>query len=51
MFICLENSTKKMIQYCGMDILPVLVLVAAKMPAPQEIWGYLFGSLLFTRIY
>ncbi|AFZ58902.1 hypothetical protein Anacy_3505 [Anabaena cylindrica PCC 7122] len=39
----LENSTKKMIQSCGMGILPVLILLAGKMPAPQEILGYFFN--------
>ena len=39
----LENSTKKMIQFCRMGILPVLVLLAGKMPAPQEILGYFFN--------
>ena len=34
-FTYLENSTKKIIQSRGMGILPVLVLLAGKMPAPQ----------------
>ncbi len=42
-FWILENSTKKMIQFCGMGILPVFVLLAGKMPAPQEILGYFFN--------
>jgi hypothetical protein len=48
---CLENSTKKIIQSCGMGILPVLVLLAGKMPAPQEILGYFFNwkSLSIVR--
>jgi hypothetical protein len=29
-------------QSCGMGILPVLILLAGKMPAPQEILGYFF---------
>jgi hypothetical protein len=29
-------------QSCGMSILPVLILLAGKMPAPQEILGYFF---------
>mgnify|MGYP003326125188 CR=1 len=38
----LRELHKKMIQSCGMGILPVLVLLAGKMPAPQEILGYFF---------
>jgi hypothetical protein len=35
------------IQFCGMGILPVPVLLAGKMPAPQEILDIsLIGSLL-----
>ena len=30
------------IQSCGMGILPVLVLLAGKMPVPQENLGYFF---------
>ncbi len=39
----LENSTKKIIQFCGMGILPVLVLLGDQMPAPQKILGYFFN--------
>ncbi|MBD2416749.1 four helix bundle protein [Anabaena cylindrica FACHB-243] len=37
-----------MIQSCGMGILPVLVLLAGKMPAPQEILGYFFNWRTLT---
>jgi hypothetical protein len=41
----LENSTKKMIQYFGIGILPVLVLVAGKMPTRNFGIFFDFASL------
>ncbi|MDD1420530.1 hypothetical protein MEO40_15590 [Dolichospermum sp. ST_sed1] len=41
---------KKMFQSCGMGILPVLVLLAAKMPAPQKNLGYFFIWKFHTLI-
>jgi hypothetical protein len=40
-----------MIQFFGMGILPVLVLLAGKMPAPQEILGYFFNWKSLINIF